>query len=550
LQQQQYPPQHPSVSRPGTQQQQQSVTTTNFAKRGRSCGGGQSSITFGDGSGTNYSLRSNNNAIGFGVSSSSSFGTDLFNNNNHSNSASNTFQQQQPLQQDHQPSPGSRSQTAASTSITGTGGRAKTGQSQNATSSSISWAEYGGNDDQFNQQQRRPRNQIPGQPTPFKGPPNSANIQQQPQPQQQNLQFMGAQDIYSNNNHDWNHQQNPYQQQQQYQNNNVGGFAAPPPLAVNPLMLHNNNNNKPQQYGYNSNQNNDFNNNNSSNQNNFNNSNSLRSASVSSQPQQQQFQQQQQQQPTMLSISQQQQQTHFGLGMGGPTTNFNRSPTKGGGFLQQQNSVSSDGNIDSYNNNNSQQQIGGGVCAFPPPLDPNSPADLTYIRGPTPTSNWVIRGRLCCGAAPNVVQARYIEALGKERFAFLISLREVEPDLDTIEAMTAAAGGLRPQVFHFPLQDGRAFKNTQQATEFLAFVRRVVLTLEKEPMARAYVFCQNGHGRTGMFVSIALGLAYGLTGMRATNLCDRLHELRVNSEGQSSPQTQDQRTAVQTLMKA
>lgn len=190
---------------------------------------------------------------------------------------------------------------------------------------------------------------------------------------------------------------------------------------------------------------------------------------------------------------------------------------------------------------------GGGV--FPPPMDPSMPGELAYVRGPTPTSNWVIRGRVCCGAAPNAQQPRYAEALGRERFAFLICLMEKEPEPAVIDMIAASAGGFRPQLMHFPMVDGTAFQSALQANDFLAFCRRLVATLETEPLARAYIFCHGGHGRTGMFVSCLLALAYGLNGMRAVNMCSRLHDARVNTMGQSSPQTQEQRTAVLTLLK-
>jgi hypothetical protein len=185
--------------------------------------------------------------------------------------------------------------------------------------------------------------------------------------------------------------------------------------------------------------------------------------------------------------------------------------------------------------------------SWPPCFDPR--VDHALIRGPTPVSNWVVRGRVCCGAAPRASRPREVEALARERFDYLVCLEERDTTADVVDDLWVSnAGGVRPQTLHFPLSDGRAFASAQQAQLFLAFVRSVVASLEAAPLARVYVFCHGGHGRTGMFVSLLLGTIYRLPGMRAVGLCERLHDLRVNAEGQGSPQTQDQRTACISLL--
>lgn len=184
----------------------------------------------------------------------------------------------------------------------------------------------------------------------------------------------------------------------------------------------------------------------------------------------------------------------------------------------------------------------------------DSRTEQTSIRGPWPQANWVIRDRVLCGPLPDPRKRQAFAALLKTGIDVYVSLLEVSaPNEAYMDAVlehhrTALHGGSRapPVLVWCPLEDGAPVPASQFAT-VLALAHDILRWSVTEGK-RVYIHCRNGHGRTGIVVSCLLACAYHLSGMRAVNLCDALHSCRLDTEDQSSPQTQEQRLCVVSLL--
>eukprot|EP00672_Neobodo_designis_P018764 CAMPEP_0174843924 /NCGR_PEP_ID=MMETSP1114-20130205/10815_1 /TAXON_ID=312471 /ORGANISM="Neobodo designis, Strain CCAP 1951/1" /LENGTH=697 /DNA_ID=CAMNT_0016078155 /DNA_START=43 /DNA_END=2136 /DNA_ORIENTATION=+ len=181
-----------------------------------------------------------------------------------------------------------------------------------------------------------------------------------------------------------------------------------------------------------------------------------------------------------------------------------------------------------------------GSGALPPPLEPRK--NPTAVAGPTPTSNWVIAGAVCCGARPVTGQFRPFAALAAQHFNAFVCLTEADSTHEYVPAYKQQSGVGDVATRHLPLKDGQMFKPAV-AGAFFSLVEEVASNVENGSW-RVYVHCAQGHGRTGLFVTALLWRLYGLPPMKAVNYCDALHSCRQVTEDQSSPQTQEQRTGI------
>lgn len=205
-----------------------------------------------------------------------------------------------------------------------------------------------------------------------------------------------------------------------------------------------------------------------------------------------------------------------------------------------------------------------------PPLPP-LPCPLEY-RGPTPWSNWVIKGRLLAGAYPassddsetDAILTKLLE-LGVDTFVCL----QAEFSMATPEAAWRSGQALRPYVkdaqrllikarnsnsaritqtrldlLHLPIIDGNV--TSDHALSRLAddCCQRI---LNGE---RLYVHCWGGHGRTGTLVAVMLARLYGLTTTEALVYTQALHDVRRYPQNVRSPQTQVQVDQVKRILAA
>lgn len=184
------------------------------------------------------------------------------------------------------------------------------------------------------------------------------------------------------------------------------------------------------------------------------------------------------------------------------------------------------------------------------------PADhLTRdMSGPTPYSNWVVRGCLLVGAYP--LKPYMTEAILKQGVTVFVCLMEESEFgkhgkhyFDVAKSMLDS----RPSDFvqksqelryvHHPIPDRMV--GSDDAT--LVLVEKILAFLRAGEVV--YIHCYGGHGRTGIFASVLLGRIHGIDAEKALQLCKLYHDCRPDVEGISaksvpSPQTHDQRAQV------
>ena len=177
------------------------------------------------------------------------------------------------------------------------------------------------------------------------------------------------------------------------------------------------------------------------------------------------------------------------------------------------------------------------------PLILNPKVDLSEIRGPTPTTNWVVRKLVLCGGFPHP-SIKTFAMLAKERFTLFVNVSEEDNGPSYLQAYERLSG-TKCRGVHFPLKDMEPVPPAR-APQFLEFIDGIANFVKHGE--KTYIHCRSGHGRTGMAVACLLANLYGLNGMRAVNLCEALHSCRLDPEDRSSPETQDQRIGIISLL--
>lgn len=222
---------------------------------------------------------------------------------------------------------------------------------------------------------------------------------------------------------------------------------------------------------------------------------------------------------------------------------------------------------------------------LPRPFNPN--ADEQRIRGPTSRTNWVIPGLVLCGPMPDVPHDLFetTEALdssvqfGRRGNAIRQPRRPLIKELanlgvNTVVSLIASGGIAREMVqaysrlcemngsegvvhhIHVGMEDGAPLVPSVRPIFFEAVMEAANIIRAQcdsgQPTGCMYIHCLGGHGRTGMFVSALLAELYplelGTSGMKAVNYCDKLHSARQDTEGRSSPETQEQRLSTMSFI--
>eukprot|EP00887_Chlorella_sp_A99_P003451 scaffold7.g3451.t1 len=194
------------------------------------------------------------------------------------------------------------------------------------------------------------------------------------------------------------------------------------------------------------------------------------------------------------------------------------------------------------------------------------------FRGPTPWSNWVIKGRVIAGAYPASLDDAETERLlttllelGMNTFVCL----QAEFSLHTPESAWRTGQGLRPYIkdaqkllirareersarikqardkldfLHLPILDGNVTSDSALSRLADDCNQRI---LRGE---RLYIHCWGGHGRTGTLVATMLGRLYHVSCSGALRYTQAFHDSRKFPQGVRSPQTSVQVAQVKRLL--
>jgi len=186
--------------------------------------------------------------------------------------------------------------------------------------------------------------------------------------------------------------------------------------------------------------------------------------------------------------------------------------------------------------------------------------------GPTPESNWVVKGKLIAGAFPGFTEDDKNEEslthiLNSGVTTFVCLQKEFDPDIS--EEAWRKNYGLRPYLKDVEkmIQSKERYPKLATTIEKAAFVHEKIrdcdvtddattLRLAKKLVKAIYdgeviyLHCWGGHGRTGIIVCIMLHLMFNLSSQECLLLCQKLHNMRLYDLGVSSPQTFHQRIQV------
>ena len=167
-----------------------------------------------------------------------------------------------------------------------------------------------------------------------------------------------------------------------------------------------------------------------------------------------------------------------------------------------------------------------------PDVQPSGAA-APSMRGPLPTSNWVVPGLLLCGAEPDGPAALRLVMLGVRVFVCLQSELPSDRPLPYrahAERGSSSADDEPLEFVHEPIPDGTTFR--EEALREL--VERVAAAVRVgRPV---YVHCRGGHGRTGVVVACVLGELYpALTAAEVLGRVQAYHDARANPCGTLHP---------------
>ena len=152
-------------------------------------------------------------------------------------------------------------------------------------------------------------------------------------------------------------------------------------------------------------------------------------------------------------------------------------------------------------------------------------ATAPSMRGPLPTSNWVVPGLLLCGAEPDGPAALRLVMLGVRVFVCLQSELPSDRPLPYrahAERGSSSADDEPLEFVHEP--------TTFREEALRELVERVAAAVRVgRPV---YVHCRGGHGRTGVVVACVLGELYpALTAAEVLGRVQAYHDARVDPCG-------------------
>jgi hypothetical protein len=161
-----------------------------------------------------------------------------------------------------------------------------------------------------------------------------------------------------------------------------------------------------------------------------------------------------------------------------------------------------------------------------PPLPP-IPLASHAMRGPTESSNWVIKDYVLCGEYPgNKDDSSHMTTLmtysyvGITTFVCLQQERELRhfrPYIEDYNGICSKLAGIpvNTSLLNFPIEDGCA---ADDDTSLLHFVHDLISRIECGE--KIYIHCWAGRGRTGIIVACLLGIMYSIPAAEA--LCRQI----------------------------
>ena len=191
----------------------------------------------------------------------------------------------------------------------------------------------------------------------------------------------------------------------------------------------------------------------------------------------------------------------------------------------------------------------------------------TSMHGPTPTSNWVVRGRILVGSAPGSHCLRdpehplngflkyskknalkELQALKDSGVTMFVSMQQnseslnFKPMYQTLFRKIWCDGDMVPSFERHPVLDGSILKDQEL---FKLVVDLYEKFLKKEII---YIHCYGGHGRAGTVAACLLAKVYSLSGEDAMTHIKAFHDTRMNNENSDSPASEVQKMQVRRVV--
>lgn len=188
-----------------------------------------------------------------------------------------------------------------------------------------------------------------------------------------------------------------------------------------------------------------------------------------------------------------------------------------------------------------------------PPVEPWAALVGTEgVRGPTPTSHWLIKGRVLVGSCPGThcydrttnkkrrcsretvqTELSALQAAGVSQFFNFqqrMEEKQCKPYYVTQLERVWSGHGDTPGVNRFPIVDGGTFSGAELST--------IMAAVEESLRAGhvIYLHCYGGHGRAGIVAAMTLHWVYGCTADEALAVVQLRHGAREQSmDGHRSP---------------
>ena len=168
--------------------------------------------------------------------------------------------------------------------------------------------------------------------------------------------------------------------------------------------------------------------------------------------------------------------------------------------------------------------------------------------GPGSTTNWLVPGRLLCGAMPENVDPDHWSLAAITHFVDLTDEREPVRFAAAAQARALAVGTAPPTFCRHTIKE---FSTGGEAV-VLAAVATIMQTLAADPAAVVYLHCRAGHGRTGMVGAIFIGLTFPSMSVDAVMAyIQAAHDDREDSWGKwQSPETKPQCVFARAMIEA
>ena len=176
--------------------------------------------------------------------------------------------------------------------------------------------------------------------------------------------------------------------------------------------------------------------------------------------------------------------------------------------------------------------------------------DTAAMRGPAKQTNWLVPGRVLCGACPGVGPYAGVEigellqaGVGVDLFVNLVGNGEALYGAHLDRAATTA---VRPAIVDRTIGEFQVAGDTV-AVAAVADMLRCLAT----PLSVVYLHCRAGHGRTGMIAALLLGVLLPDMPIDTVLFCvQSFHDQRFDSwDGWPSPETQGQTEYAKNMLR-